>query len=60
MNDLPNTPDPSDFVLCLQITVIEFVNKGRNWKDREVVHIWYTFQIIKPKKDYNAWFVMMQ
>ena len=27
MNDLLNTPDPSDFVLCLQITVIEFVYK---------------------------------
>ena len=40
----PCTPNPSDFVLCLQITVIEFVNKGQNWKDREVVHIWYTFQ----------------
>ena len=44
MNDLPNIPDPSNFVLCLQITVIEFVNKGRNWKDWEFVHIWYTFQ----------------
>ena len=43
MSDLLNTPDPSDFVLCLQITIIECVNKGRNWKDREVVHIWYTF-----------------
>ena len=43
MKDLPNTPDPSDFFLCSQITVIEFVNKGQNWKDQEVVHIWYTF-----------------
>ena len=39
INDLLNTPDSSNFVLCLQITVIEFVNKGQNWKDREVVHI---------------------
>ena len=27
MNDLPKTPDPSDFVFCLQITAIEFVKK---------------------------------
>ena len=31
MNDLPNTPDPSVFVLCLQLTVIQFVKKGRNY-----------------------------
>ena len=23
-------------------SLVEFVNKGRNWKDQEVVHIWYT------------------
>ena len=39
MSDLLNTPDPSNFILCLQITVIEFVNIGRNLKDREVIHI---------------------
>ena len=43
MKDLQNTPDPSDFVLCLQITAIEFVNKGQNWKEWEVVPIWNTF-----------------
>ena len=44
MNDLPNTPDPSD---CLQITVIEFVNRGQNWKDWEVVHVCHTFQGVR-------------
>ena len=34
MNDLLSTLDPSNFTLCLQITVIEFVYKGAVLKRR--------------------------
>ena len=32
-------PNPSNFIFCLQIIVIQYVNRGQNWKGREVVHI---------------------